>query len=117
MAFIYCCLLLLCIPCHCSKRVGKSKNDEWLRFFDVVIVGCGKPGFFSERRPLFAVNTRDGSLQNTDNGAPIIPIGEEDLPDNIQVCCWVSVSRERDVTDTSAVVLPFAPFTGCHMPW
>jgi hypothetical protein len=53
--------------------------------FDVVVVGCGKPGFFSERRPLFAVSTRDGSLHNTDNGAPIIPLGEEDLPDDILV--------------------------------
>lgn len=70
---------------RCRKRVGKAKNDEWLRLFDVVVVGCGKPGFFSERRPLFAVNTRDGSLHNTDNGAPIIPIGEEDLPDDIEV--------------------------------
>lgn len=69
----------------CSKRIGKHKSDEWLRFFDVVIVGSGKPGFFSERRPLFAVNTKDGSLQNTDNGAPIIPIGEEDFPEDMQV--------------------------------
>ena len=60
--------------------MGRQKTDEWLRFFDVVIVGCSKPGFFSERRPLFAVNTNNGSLQNTDNGAPTIPIGEEDLP-------------------------------------
>ncbi|WIA37290.1 hypothetical protein OEZ86_014231 [Tetradesmus obliquus] len=67
----------------CGKRVGKAKNDEWLRMFDVVVVGCGKPGFFSERRPLFAVSTRDGALHNTDNGAPIIPLGEEDLPDDI----------------------------------
>ncbi|KAF8065819.1 nt5c2 [Scenedesmus sp. PABB004] len=63
-----------------SKRVGRAKNDDWLRLFDVVIVGCGKPGFFSERRPLFGVNTADGTLVNTDGGAPIIPIGEEDLP-------------------------------------
>jgi len=46
----------------------------------VVVVGCGKPGFFNERRPLFAVNTRDGSLMNTDNGAPTLPIDEDDLP-------------------------------------
>lgn len=68
-----------------SKRVGKKKNDEWLSFFDVVLVGCGKPGFFNERRPLFAVNTRDGSLMNTDNGAPTLPIDEDDLPaDQVQ---------------------------------
>jgi hypothetical protein len=62
------------------KRVGKAKNDDWLSFFDVVLVGCGKPGFFNERRPLFAVNTRDGSLVNTDNGAPTLPIDDTDLP-------------------------------------
>jgi hypothetical protein len=71
--------------CLHRKRVGKAKSDEWLRMFDVVVVGCGKPGFFSERRPLFAINTKDGSLRNTDNGAPIIPLGEEDLPDDILV--------------------------------
>ena len=53
-----------------SKRTGRRKNEDWLSLFDVVVVGCGKPGFFNERRPLFAVNTRDGSLMNTDNGAP-----------------------------------------------
>eukprot|EP00877_Chromochloris_zofingiensis_P002493 jgi/Chrzof1/12244/Cz06g26250.t1 len=63
-----------------SGRVGRQKNDDWLHLFDVVIVGCAKPGFFCERRPLFAVNPVDGTLMNTDNGAPIIPIGEEDLP-------------------------------------
>ena len=69
----------------CSKRTGRKKNDEWLSFFDVVVVGCGKPGFFNERRPLFAVNIKDGSLMNTDNGAPTLPIDEDDLPGD-QVC-------------------------------
>jgi hypothetical protein len=73
----------------CRKRVGKAKNDEWLRMFDVVVVGCGKPGFFNERRPLFAVEPRDGSLRNTDNGAPIIPLGEEDLPDDVLVSALI----------------------------
>lgn len=68
------------LPWCCSGRVGRQKNDDWLHLFDVVIVGCAKPGFFCERRPLFAVNPVDGTLMNTDNGAPIIPIGEEDLP-------------------------------------
>eukprot|EP00775_Hariotina_reticulata_P000930 gene930-1256_t len=72
----------------------REKNDEWLRLFDVVVVGCGKPGFFSERRPLFAVNTRDGSLHNTDNGAPIIPIGDEDLPDDMG-----STARQLELQD------------------
>ncbi|KIY91284.1 hypothetical protein MNEG_16680 [Monoraphidium neglectum] len=64
----------------CSGRVGREKNDDWLQLFDVVIVGCAKPGFFSERRPLFSVDPADGALRNTDGGAPIIPIGSEDLP-------------------------------------
>jgi hypothetical protein len=62
------------------------KNDAWLSYFDIVVVGCGKPGFFNERRPLFAVNTKDGSLINTDNGAPTLPIDEGDLPaDQVRV--------------------------------
>eukprot|EP00879_Flechtneria_rotunda_P000833 GHRR01000958.1.p1 GENE.GHRR01000958.1~~GHRR01000958.1.p1 ORF type:complete len:660 (+),score=216.69 GHRR01000958.1:198-2177(+) len=73
-----------------DKRVGRARNDDWLRYFDVVVVGCGKPGFFSERRPLFAVDTKDGSLRNTDNGAPIIPIGEEDMPDDMQMASTMS---------------------------
>ncbi|GBF93676.1 hypothetical protein Rsub_06779 [Raphidocelis subcapitata] len=64
----------------CSGLTGRRKSEEWLRLFDVVIVGAAKPGFFSERRPLFAVDPSDGSLRNTDGGAPIIPIGLDDLP-------------------------------------
>jgi HAD superfamily 5'-nucleotidase-like hydrolase len=66
-----------------KKRRRKRKikrTTDWLRLFDVVVVGCAKPGFFSERRPLFAVNPRDGTLRNTDNGAPITPIGEDEDP-------------------------------------
>lgn len=66
----------------CSGLTGRRKTEEWLRLFDVVIVGCAKPGFFSERRPLFAVEPSDGSLRNTDGGAPIIPIGLDDLPED-----------------------------------
>jgi hypothetical protein len=73
------CCVRIAAP-SCSKRTGKKKNDAWLSYFDVVVVGCGKPGFFNERRPLFAVNTKDGSLMNTDNGAPTLPIDEDDLP-------------------------------------
>lgn len=51
-----------------------------LQYFDVVVTGCGKPGFFSGRHLLFAVNPDDGSLLNTDNGAPILQIDKADLP-------------------------------------
>ena len=84
----------------CSGQVGRQRTDDWLRLFDVVLVGCAKPGFFSERRPLFAVDPSDGSLRNTDGGAPIIPIGADDLPSDgvrrafvfvvvVLLCCCV----------------------------
>lgn len=63
-----------------TGKVGKDRSDDWLNFFDVVITGCGKPAFFSSKQQLFAIDTDTGFLQNTDNGAPIVPIGEEDLP-------------------------------------
>ena len=63
-----------------KKKTKKKRSTSWLRLFDVVVVGCAKPGFFSERRPIFAVNPRDGTLRNTDNGAPITPIGEDEDP-------------------------------------
>ncbi|KAI8472984.1 MAG: purine 5'-nucleotidase [Monoraphidium minutum] len=81
----------------CSGRVGRDKNDDWLDLFDVVIVGCAKPGFFSERRPLFAVDPADGSLANTDGGAPIIPIDAADLPaDNLGSTASVLDLQEGD---------------------
>jgi hypothetical protein len=61
-------------------KVGADKNDEWLRYFDVVIVGSAKPAFFTSKQPLFAVETKTGKLLNTDNGAPVIPIDEKDIP-------------------------------------
>ena len=42
--------------------------------------GCGKPAFFNSKKPLFEVHTKTGMLYNTDNGTPMVPIGEEDLP-------------------------------------
>jgi hypothetical protein len=73
----------------CGRLAGKRRTDDWLRLFDAVIVGCAKPGFFSERRPLFAVDPTDGSLRNTDGGAPIIPIGYDDLPaDAVRWLCF-----------------------------
>lgn len=50
------------------------------QYFDIVVTGCGKPAFFSERNLLFAVNPANAALSNTDNGAPILPIVSDDLP-------------------------------------
>ena len=57
--------------------MGKEqRTEEWLDYFDVVITGCGKPAFFEVKKPLFEVDTKTGALYNTDDGTPMIPIGE-----------------------------------------
>jgi HAD superfamily 5'-nucleotidase-like hydrolase len=61
-------------------RTGAAKNGDWLSYFDVVVTGCGKPAFFTEKRPLFEVDPATGLLSNTDGGSPMVPIGEADLP-------------------------------------
>ncbi|KAE8100235.1 hypothetical protein FH972_018155 [Carpinus fangiana] len=64
----------------CESRTvnGSNKcNFDWLRFFDVVITGSTKPGFFHEdnRANLFEVEPESGMLLNTDNGSPIPQVG------------------------------------------
>ncbi|KAK9829767.1 hypothetical protein WJX72_007769 [[Myrmecia] bisecta] len=61
-------------------RVGNDRNLDWLEHFDVVITGCGKPAFFTGRKPIFEVQTSTGMLRNTDGGTPMVAIGEQDLP-------------------------------------
>ncbi len=39
---------------------GAAKTTDWLRFFDVVMVGCGKPSFFNNHGQLFFVDTKTG---------------------------------------------------------
>jgi hypothetical protein len=51
-----------------------------VQHFDIVMTGCCKPGFFSGRNLLFAVNPDDAALYNTDNGAPILQIDKADVP-------------------------------------
>lgn len=63
-----------------SGKKGNERNDEWLKYFDVVITGCGKPRFFTERKDLFEVHPATGMLWNTEGGSPMIPLGEDDLP-------------------------------------
>ncbi|XP_051139741.1 uncharacterized protein LOC127257389 isoform X2 [Andrographis paniculata] len=48
-------------------------NFDWLQYFDVVITGSAKPGFFNDvnRANLFQVDTETGMLLNTDNGTPM----------------------------------------------
>ncbi|XP_059453503.1 uncharacterized protein LOC132184042 isoform X1 [Corylus avellana] len=64
----------------CESRTvnGSNKcNFDWLRFFDVVITGSAKPGFFHEdnRANLFEVEPKSGMLLNTDNGSPMPQVG------------------------------------------
>ncbi|KAL0665121.1 hypothetical protein Bca4012_101959 [Brassica carinata] len=53
-------------------------NFDWLQYFDVVITGSAKPGFFHEesRVNLFEVELKSGMLINTDNGTPMAQIGD-----------------------------------------
>jgi hypothetical protein len=61
---------------------GKDRDGApaWLSYFDAVVTGCGKPAFFTERRPLFEVDPATGWLRNADSGTPMVPIGDADLP-------------------------------------
>ncbi|KAK4803795.1 hypothetical protein SAY86_003612 [Trapa natans] len=53
-------------------------NFDWLRYFDVVITGSAKPGFFHDenRANLFEVEPESGMLLNTDNGTPMPQVGD-----------------------------------------
>ncbi|KAI4366369.1 hypothetical protein MLD38_022256 [Melastoma candidum] len=66
----------LCAP---YSPCGKSSNTfDWLQYFDVVITGSAKPGFFHEdnRANLFEVERETGMLLNTDNGTPMAQVGD-----------------------------------------
>ena len=52
-----------------GQRVNdeKQKDNDWLELFDLVVVGSCKPAYMLDPYlNLFRVNTRDGSLLNTD---------------------------------------------------
>ncbi|XP_074264060.1 uncharacterized protein LOC141586663 [Silene latifolia] len=68
----------------CRERAGNgstSLNFEWLKYFDLVITGSAKPGFFHEdnRANLFEVVPDSGMLLNTDNGTPMPQVGSYDI--------------------------------------
>ncbi|KAL3840305.1 hypothetical protein ACJIZ3_024896 [Penstemon smallii] len=52
---------------------SSASNFDWLQYFDVVITGSAKPGFFHDenRASLFEVDRGSGMLLNTDNGTPM----------------------------------------------
>ncbi|XVE69879.1 hypothetical protein DITRI_Ditri10aG0027000 [Diplodiscus trichospermus] len=64
----------------CASRTmdgGNTCNFDWLQYFDVVITGSAKPGFFHEdnRANIFEVEPESGMLLNTDNGTPMPQVG------------------------------------------
>ncbi|KAL8166061.1 hypothetical protein V2J09_007560 [Rumex salicifolius] len=60
-----------------ASNSGTSPSFDWLQYFDVVITGSAKPGFFLEenRANLFEVAPESGMLLNTDNGTPMPQVG------------------------------------------
>ena len=65
-----------------ADRVGEEKTVEWTELFDAVITGACKPGFFeNERAAVFEVDVETSGLRNTDDGAPMSPIGASEAED------------------------------------
>ncbi|KAM7273059.1 hypothetical protein ACFE04_027723 [Oxalis oulophora] len=61
-----------------TSSEDKAGKFEWLQYFDVVITGSAKPGFFHEdnRANLFEVEPETAMLLNTDNGTPMAHVGD-----------------------------------------
>ncbi|KAG9147084.1 hypothetical protein Leryth_005320 [Lithospermum erythrorhizon] len=59
-----------------GKSSDSSSNPGWLQYFDVVITGSEKPGFFQDEphANLFEVRPESGMLLNTDNGTPMTQV-------------------------------------------
>ncbi|OIT21396.1 PREDICTED: 5'-nucleotidase domain-containing protein 4 isoform X1 [Nicotiana attenuata] len=68
--------------CGPTPSDGSSTSHfDWLRYFDVVITGSAKPGFFHDenRANLFEVEPESGMLINTDNGTPMAQVGSTSI--------------------------------------
>lgn len=73
---------------------GAALSFDWLKYFDVIITGSAKPGFFHEdnRANLFEVVPDSGMLLNTDNGTPMAQVGRPVLQppsNNLNYACRV----------------------------
>ncbi|XP_008444714.1 uncharacterized protein LOC103487969 isoform X1 [Cucumis melo] len=81
--------------CNSSASDGDQKrNFDWLQYFDVVITGSAKPGFFHDdnRANLFEVEAKSGMLLNTDNGSPMPQVGTASMalsPTKLSKSCRV----------------------------
>ncbi|MCO5548089.1 hypothetical protein L7F22_001547 [Adiantum nelumboides] len=69
----------LCGKSEHAKSI--SSNFDWLSYFDLVITGSAKPGFFADgnRSGIFEVDIKSGMLLNTDNGTPLAQVGDIDV--------------------------------------
>eukprot|EP01025_Chloroclados_australasicus_P054783 TRINITY_DN6530_c0_g1_i3.p1 TRINITY_DN6530_c0_g1~~TRINITY_DN6530_c0_g1_i3.p1 ORF type:complete len:455 (+),score=17.78 TRINITY_DN6530_c0_g1_i3:109-1365(+) len=38
-----------------TETKGSARSDQWLEYFDVVVTGCNKPAFFTQKKSLFQV--------------------------------------------------------------
>lgn len=65
--------------------------------------GCGKPGFFTERRPLFEVQTSTGMLLNTDAGNPMTPVYEDVRPVQTRPLPLHPLAGVEDTKDSAAL--------------
>ncbi|KAH7290614.1 hypothetical protein KP509_30G057200 [Ceratopteris richardii] len=63
---------------NCGTNAELPRDNKWLEFFDMVVTGSAKPGFFADgnRAPIYEVDISTGMLQNTDNGSPLAQIGQ-----------------------------------------
>ncbi|CAK7349300.1 unnamed protein product [Dovyalis caffra] len=61
----------------CESHTLDACNFDWLQYFNVIITGSAKPGFFHEESNanLFEVEPESGKLINTDNGTPMAQVG------------------------------------------
>jgi HAD superfamily 5'-nucleotidase-like hydrolase len=86
-----------------GKVGAEERDDKWLEYFDVVIVGCGKPRFFTERKDLFEVHPQTGMLWNTEGGSPMVPVGIDDLP-SIEIASSApeNISRGGNASSSSS---------------
>lgn len=68
----------------CGKSESAEKTPrtfQWLNYFDLVITGSAKPGFFADgsRAGIFEVDIKSAMLMNTDNGTPLALVGDIDV--------------------------------------
>lgn len=76
---------------------GEAKTTEWMELFDAVVTGSCKPAFFeNERAAIFEVDVETSTLRNTDDGAPMTPIGASAAASAADAALMVGFGGELD---------------------